>query len=56
MVLVEGIIGEDGRMPPTRRMKWVAPGYYQTMGNPVVAGRDYREQGVRYQLEDPGST
>jgi len=38
---VEGIIGEDGRMPPVRRMKWVAPGYYQTMGNPVVAGRDF---------------
>ena len=40
-VFVEGLIGEDGRWPPVRRMKWVAPGYYQTMGNPVVAGRDF---------------
>jgi putative ABC transport system permease protein len=22
-------------------MKWVSPGYYQTMGNPLVAGRDF---------------
>ncbi|HWI16109.1 MAG TPA: FtsX-like permease family protein, partial [Vicinamibacterales bacterium] len=40
-VFVEGVIGEDGRMPPVRRMKWVSPGYYQTMGNPLVAGRDF---------------
>jgi hypothetical protein len=40
-VFVEGLIGEDGRMPPVRRMKWVSPGYYQTMGNPIVAGRDF---------------
>lgn len=40
-LFVEGVIGEDGRMPPVRRMKWVSPGYYQTMGNPIVAGRDF---------------
>lgn len=40
-LFVEGVIGEDGRLPPVRRMKWVAPGYFGTMGNPVVAGRDY---------------
>jgi putative ABC transport system permease protein len=40
-VFVEGVIGEDGRMPPMRRMKWVSPGYYATMGNPLVAGRDF---------------
>ncbi len=40
-VFVEGVIGEDGRMPPMRRMKWISPGYYATMGNPLVAGRDF---------------
>jgi predicted permease len=31
---------EAGReMPPIRRFKRVAPGYFETMGNPVVAGR-----------------
>jgi predicted permease len=27
-------------MPPLRRFKSVAPGYFETMGNPLVAGRD----------------
>ncbi|MFM8534881.1 MAG: ABC transporter permease, partial [Acidimicrobiia bacterium] len=40
-LFVEGVLGEDGRMPPVRRMKWVSPGYYQAMGNPIVAGRDF---------------
>ena len=40
-VFAEGLIGEDGNMPPVRRMKWVSPSYFTTMGIPVVAGRDY---------------
>ena len=31
---------QDGRIPPVRRYKFVSPGYFKTMGNPVVAGRD----------------
>ncbi len=31
----------DGKMPPLRRFKFVAPGYFKTMGIPLVAGRDY---------------
>lgn len=45
-LFIEGVAGEDGRMPPVRRMKWVSPGYYQTMGNPLVAGRDFTWQDV----------
>ncbi len=29
------------QMPPLRRMKWAAPGYAATIGNRVVAGRDF---------------
>lgn len=29
----------EGQIPPLRRFKWVAPGYFETMGNPVLAGR-----------------
>ncbi len=30
----------EGQIPPLRRYKWIAPGYFQTMGNPLLAGRD----------------
>ncbi len=30
----------EGQMPPLRRYKWISPGYFRTMGNTVVAGRD----------------
>lgn len=36
---VEGFPTPDGEMPPLRRFKSVAPGYFETMGNPLLAGR-----------------
>jgi putative ABC transport system permease protein len=27
--------------PPSRRLKWTSPGYFETMGNPILAGRDF---------------
>jgi putative ABC transport system permease protein len=30
----------DGQLPPLRRFKFVAPGYFQTLGIPLIAGRD----------------
>ncbi len=36
---VEGFPVPDGQIPPIRRFKWVGPGYFETMQNPVVAGR-----------------
>ena len=29
----------DGQLPPFRRFKTVAPGFFETMGNPLIAGR-----------------
>ena len=36
---VEGAAVDEGRLPPLRRFKSVAPGYFETMGNAIVAGR-----------------
>src|SRR6185295_13014190 len=30
----------EGQIPPIRRFKFVSPGFFKTMGNPMVAGRD----------------
>jgi predicted permease len=30
----------EGQIPPLRRYKTLAPGFFETMGNPLVAGRD----------------
>jgi predicted permease len=38
-VEVEGFPVPQGRMPPLRRFKSFAPGYFETMGNRLVAGR-----------------
>ena len=31
----------DNTLPPIRRYRWIAPGYFETMGTPIVAGRDF---------------
>jgi putative ABC transport system permease protein len=31
----------EGQLPPLRRFKFVAPGFFQTMGTTLVAGRDF---------------
>ena len=37
---VEGFPSTPGQLPPLRRFKSIGPGYFETMGNPIVAGRD----------------
>jgi putative ABC transport system permease protein len=29
----------EGQLPPIRRFKWISENYFETMGNPVIAGR-----------------
>jgi len=31
----------DGQLPPIRRFNFVSPGYFATLGTPLVAGRDF---------------
>jgi predicted permease len=31
----------EGKIPPLRRFKFVSPGSFHTMGNPLLAGRDF---------------
>jgi predicted permease len=39
VIEVEGFPVAEGRLPRLRRFKSVGPGYFETMGNPLVAGR-----------------
>jgi putative ABC transport system permease protein len=38
-IFVENITDPNGPLPPLRRFKWIAPGYFETMGNRVLYGR-----------------
>ena len=39
-IFVEDFPTPEGRLPALRRYKWIGEGYFQTMGNRVIAGRD----------------
>ena len=39
-IFVEGREYTEGEIPPVRRFNWVTPGYFETMGIPLLAGRD----------------
>ena len=40
-IWVEDFPEADIKIPPLRRMKYNGAGYFKTMGNPVIAGRDF---------------
>src|SRR5262249_47377994 len=40
-IFVENITPVEGKMPPLRRYKYISPGFFKTMGRPMVAGRDF---------------
>jgi len=39
-IFVEDFPPQGDKLPPLRRFKWTVQNYFQTMGNPIVAGRD----------------
>ncbi len=39
-IWVEDFPEDDTKIPALRRMKYLGAGYFKTMGNPVIAGRD----------------
>jgi predicted permease len=40
-IQVEGFPVPEGQIPPVRRFKWVSENYFETMGNPILAGRGF---------------
>jgi predicted permease len=46
-IFVEEFPVEGDQLPPLRRFKWIAPGYFETMGNPILAGRSVTWDDVR---------
>jgi predicted permease len=38
-IFVEDFPAPEGRIPTMRRFKWIGPKYFETMGNPLLAGR-----------------
>jgi putative ABC transport system permease protein len=40
VVFVEDKPNEPGKIPPIRRFKFISPGYFRTVGTPLVTGRD----------------
>jgi predicted permease len=38
-IFVEDFPRPDGTLPPLRRFKWIGERYFETMGNPLLAGR-----------------
>jgi predicted permease len=41
VLYAEDRVYTEGQLPPLRRFKFVTPGFFQTMGIPLIAGRDY---------------
>ena len=41
VLFAEDRVYKEGELPPLRRFKFVTPGFFQTMGTRLVAGRDY---------------
>jgi predicted permease len=45
-IFVEDFPAPEGRLPALRRFKWIGERYFETMGNPVLAGRAITWQDV----------
>jgi putative ABC transport system permease protein len=39
-IFAEDKVYDAGRLPPIRRFKFISPGYFRTVGTPIISGRD----------------
>jgi predicted permease len=46
-IFIEEFPVPGDQLPPIRRFKWISPGYFETMGSPIVAGRSITWDDVR---------
>jgi predicted permease len=51
LVSVEGVTYAPGEVPPLRRIKRVSPGSFETLGTPLIAGRDFTWEDL-FELRD----
>jgi putative ABC transport system permease protein len=51
LLYVEDRTYTEGQLPPLRRFKFVTPGFFQTMGIRLIAGRDYTWTDIRDKRE-----
>jgi putative ABC transport system permease protein len=51
IVAPEGAAYDNGELPPSRRIMWISPGLLQTLGTPLLAGRDFDWTEVREQRD-----
>jgi putative ABC transport system permease protein len=40
-IFVEDFPAPEGQLPRLRRYKWLGQGYFETLGNPIIAGRSF---------------
>jgi putative ABC transport system permease protein len=49
IVAAEGATYESEELPPSRRIMWISPGLLETLGTPLLTGRDFDWREVREQ-------
>jgi putative ABC transport system permease protein len=40
----------EGQLPPIRRFTYISPGYFSTLGTPLIAGRDYTWDDIYHKI------
>lgn len=41
LIFAQDRVYREGEIPPLRRFVWISPGYFKTLGTPMIAGRDF---------------
>jgi hypothetical protein len=51
IVAAEGVTYPADELPPGRRIRWISPGLLQTLGTPLLTGRDFEWAEIREQRD-----